>query len=109
MITAGKDASGHGFHVGTSSLPSAATIRLRPPRRKNSSGSDCRHAARQPIVAHCARVRARENGDGERSKEEQPRGQKAQGQQEKRSRVDRHCVQRARQTEARDGNSGSKK
>ena len=41
--------------------------------------SDCRHAADQPIVAHCARVRARENGDGERSKEEQPRGQKAQG------------------------------
>ena len=57
----------------------------------------------QPIVAHCARVRAMENGDGERSKEEQPRGQKAQGQQEERSRVDRHCVHRARQTEARGG------
>jgi hypothetical protein len=57
----------------TSSLPSGATIRLRTPRRwKRKRVSDCRHAAGQPIVANGARVRAPwENGDGERSKEEQ--------------------------------------
>jgi MFS family permease len=107
VITAGKDAvrprvpRGHKLAaVGRDDplAPAAAP--------ETQTVSDCRHAAGQPIVAHCARVRARENGDGERSKEEQPRGQKAQGQQEERSRVDRHCVQGARQTEAGRGDNG---
>ena len=38
MIKAGKTPSGWDFDVGTTSLPSGATIRLRPLRRWNRMG-----------------------------------------------------------------------